>query len=53
LLAQEQAIRDVIAFPMSQSVEDLMMGAPSVPSEKALKEAHVRVVMPEVLGKVG
>ena len=47
LLAQEQAIRDVIAFPMAQSVEDLMMGAPSVPSEKALRETHIRVVMPE------
>jgi aspartyl-tRNA synthetase len=47
LLAQETAIRDVIAFPMAQSVEDLLMGAPSVPSEKALKEVHIRVVMPE------
>ncbi len=47
LLAQEQAIREVIPFPMAQSVEDLMMGAPSVPSEKALRETHIRVVMPE------
>ena len=51
LLAEEQAIRDVIAFPMSQSVEDLMMGAPSSPSDKALKEAHIRVVLPEVAAK--
>jgi aspartyl-tRNA synthetase len=51
LLAQEQAIRDVIAFPMAQSVEDLMMGAPSVPSEKALKETHIRVVLPEASPK--
>lgn len=47
LLAQEQAIREVIPFPMAQSVEDLMMGAPSVPSEKALRDVHIRVVMPE------
>jgi aspartyl-tRNA synthetase len=47
LLTEEQAIRDVIAFPMAQSVEDLMMGAPSVPSDKALRETHIRVVMPE------
>ncbi len=47
LLAQESAIRDVIAFPMAQSVEDLLMGAPSVPSDRALREVHVRVVMPE------
>ena len=48
LLANESAIRDVIAFPLAQSVEDLLMGAPSVPSEKALKEVHIRVVMPEL-----
>ena len=47
-LANESAIRDVIAFPLAQSVEDLLMGAPSVPSEKALKEVHIRVVLPEL-----
>lgn len=51
LLAQEQAIREVIPFPMAQSVEDLMMGAPSVPSEKALRETHIRVVLPETAPK--
>jgi len=51
LLAQENAIRDVIAFPMAQSVEDLLMGAPSTPSEKALREVHIRVVMPESAAK--
>jgi aspartyl-tRNA synthetase len=51
LLAQEQAIRDVIAFPMAQSVEDLMMGAPGVPSEKALREVHIKVVMPPEIEK--
>jgi aspartyl-tRNA synthetase len=54
LLAQEQAIRDVIAFPMAQSVEDLMMGAPGVPSERALRDVHIKVVMPpEIEKKVG
>lgn len=53
LLAQEHAIRDVIAFPMAQSVEDLMMGAPSNPSEKALREVHIKVVMPELPPKQG
>lgn len=48
LLANESAIRDVIAFPLAQSVEDLLMGAPSAPSEKALEEVHIRVVMPEL-----
>jgi aspartyl-tRNA synthetase len=49
LLAGESAIRDVIAFPMAQSVEDLLMGAPGTVSEKQLKEAHIRVVLPEQL----
>lgn len=47
LLAKEEAIRDVIAFPMAQSVEDLLMGAPGIPSDKALKEVHISVVMPQ------
>ena len=50
LLAKEDAIRDVIAFPMAQSVEDLLMGAPSTPSEQALKDVHIRVVLPEKPG---
>lgn len=47
LLAQEAAIRDVIAFPLAQSVEDLLMGAPSTVSDRQLKDIHVRVVLPE------
>jgi aspartyl-tRNA synthetase len=47
LLAEEETIRDVIAFPLAQTVEDLLMGAPSAVSEKQLTEAHIRVVAPE------
>jgi hypothetical protein len=36
---------------MAQSVEDLMMGAPSLPSEKALREAHIKVVLPPEVEK--
>ncbi len=46
LLQSIHNIRDVIAFPKTQSGADLMCGAPSHLDEKQLKEAHVRVVMP-------
>jgi aspartyl-tRNA synthetase len=46
LLADEPNIREVIAFPMNQRAEDLMMGAPSTASERQLKELHIRVVDP-------
>ncbi|MCO6430896.1 MAG: aspartate--tRNA ligase [Deltaproteobacteria bacterium] len=47
LLAEEHAIRDVIAFPLSQTVEDLLMGAPCEVSERQLREVHIQVVMPK------
>ena len=44
LLAQEPNLREVIAFPMTQNAEDLLMNAPSPVSEKQLRELHIRVV---------
>jgi len=46
LLAGESAIREVIAFPLNQQGQDLMMNAPSDVSDKQLKELHIRVAMP-------
>jgi aspartyl-tRNA synthetase len=46
LLAQEPNLREVIAFPMTQNAEDLLMGAPSSVSDKQLRELHIRVVPP-------
>jgi aspartyl-tRNA synthetase len=43
LLAERHAIRDVVAFPMNQAGEDLLMGAPSTVSERQLREAHIAV----------
>jgi aspartyl-tRNA synthetase len=43
LLAHEANLREVIAFPMNQSAQDLMMNAPSPVSEKQLRELHIRV----------
>ena len=44
LLAQEPNLREVIAFPMTQNAEDLLMGAPSAVSDRQLQELHIRVV---------
>ena len=46
LLAQEPNLREVIAFPMTQNAEDLLMNAPSSVSEKQLRELHIRMVEP-------
>jgi aspartyl-tRNA synthetase len=43
LLAGQNAIRDVIAFPMNQQGEDLLMHAPSGVRESQLKELHIRL----------
>ena len=44
LLADEANIREVIMFPMNQRAEDLLMGAPSEPLAKQLRELNLRVV---------
>ncbi|MEG2415740.1 MAG: aspartate--tRNA ligase, partial [Kiritimatiellia bacterium] len=43
LLAGEENIREVIAFPMNQKAEDLMMNAPAEVTEKQLRELHISV----------
>jgi aspartyl-tRNA synthetase len=43
LLADEESIREVIAFPKTQSAVDLLMNAPSPVDEKQLKELHLQV----------
>ena len=44
LLADEEAIREVIAFPMNQKGEDLMMGAPSKAQPTQLRELMLRTI---------
>jgi aspartyl-tRNA synthetase len=47
LMANEQNLREVALFPMNQRAEDLLMGAPSEPTPKQLRELHLRVNKPE------
>ncbi len=42
LMAGEPNIREVTAFPKDGNARDLMMGAPSAPSKKALDDVHIR-----------
>lgn len=43
LLRNEENIREVIAFPMSSSAQDLMCGAPNEVTEQQLREVHIKV----------
>ncbi len=48
LLADEPNIREVIAFPMNQQAQDLMMGAPAPVETARLKELHLKLDLPPV-----
>ena len=46
LLADEPNIREVVAFPMNQRAEDLMMQAPAEVTPERLRELHIRLHLP-------
>ena len=46
LMAGAESIRDVIAFPKTQTAADPLMDAPTEVSEAQLKELHIRVRLP-------
>ena len=43
LLRNEENIREVIAFPMSGTAQDLMCSAPNEVTEQQLREVHIKV----------
>lgn len=43
LLTGEENIREVIAFPMNSSGQDLLMGAPAAVTLQQLREAHIKL----------
>ncbi|MGH7762328.1 MAG: aspartate--tRNA ligase [Candidatus Dormibacteraceae bacterium] len=47
MLGGTDNIRDVIAFPKTQSMSDLMLGAPSEVDPAQLEELHIQVVPPK------
>lgn len=47
LLLDEPIIRDVILFPLNGKAQDLMMQAPNNPTEKQLKELHIKLDVKE------
>ena len=51
ILRDEQNIREVIAFPMNQQAEDLMMAAPAEVSSLQLRELSLKLDLPKEEGK--
>ena len=43
LIAEEENIREVTAFPMNSNAQDLLMEAPCEVSEQQLREVHIRL----------
>lgn len=47
LLAKEDSIREVIAFPKNSKARDLLMGAPSTVFPEQLRDVHIKLDLPE------
>ena len=44
LLANEENLREVIAFPKNKKARDVLMGAPSRVTKEQLEEVHIQVI---------
>ena len=47
LIANENNIREVIAFPKNKKARDVLMGAPSKVTEEQLKDVHIKLDLEE------
>lgn len=43
LLADEESIHEVIAFPMNSNAQDLLLGSPREVTEQQLREVHIKI----------
>ena len=43
LLAEEESIREVVAFPMNGNAQDMLLGAPNTVTEQQLREVHIKL----------
>jgi len=51
LLADEPNIREVIAFPMNQKAQDLLMGAPGTVEHHQIRDLHLKLHLPKKIEK--
>jgi aspartyl-tRNA synthetase len=49
-LADTPNLREIVAFPMNQQAQDLLMQAPGPIPEERLRELHIRLALPPVRG---
>ncbi len=50
MLADTPNLREIVAFPMNQQAQDLLMQAPAPISAERLKELHIRLDLPPARG---
>ena len=44
LLANESNLREVVAFPLNQQADDLLLGAPGKITDKHLRELNIKII---------
>ena len=43
LLTNQESIREVIAFPLTSTAQDLLVGSPNTVTEQQLREVHIKI----------